>query len=264
MQTIPIYNFVKISALSLGVLQAGQTGAVAFSLNPSADSFVAAGPAGNLSSNNYGMAGALSVAASGLAQGEFQSVMQFGLSVAKASFDSQYGAGQWSIQSVTLQLTAAPPNNGIFNASAAGQFGISLMLNNGWTEGSGTPQMPGTNGITFSTLSNFESPSDEALGSFSFNGATNGAVTYNLNLSPTLAADISAGGSASMRLFADDTSVSYLFNSRNIGTPSSRPLLTINAVPEPNSLALGALGLGLLAVGMRRYTGERNRLKRRR
>src|SRR5258708_5422061 len=137
-----------------------------FSLNPSADAFVTTGPSGNLSINNYGGAGALTIAALNLSQGEFQSVLQFGLSGAKSAFDSQFGAGQWSIQSVTLQLTAAPPNNPIFNASAAGQFKISWMQNDGWTEGAGTPQTPSATGITFSTLSNFVSGADENLGSF--------------------------------------------------------------------------------------------------
>src|SRR5689334_8158093 len=96
--------------------------AATFTLNPSADAFVTTGPTANLSGNNYGGAGALSVAAPGLANGEFQSVLRFDLSGAKSSFDTQFGAGQWSIQSISLALTATAPNNAIFNASAAGQF----------------------------------------------------------------------------------------------------------------------------------------------
>src|SRR5882724_3078740 len=105
-----------------GAILPGRAGS--FGVNPSADAFVTTGPTGNLNGNNYGGAGALSVAAPGLSQGEFQSVLQFNLSGAKSSFDGQFGVGQWSIQSVTLQLTATSPNNAIFNASAAGQFGI--------------------------------------------------------------------------------------------------------------------------------------------
>src|SRR5262249_18752286 len=147
------------------------------------------------------------------------------------------------------------PMNGIFNASAAGQFGISLMLNNGWTEGTGTPQSPASNGVTFSTLPSFESGSDEALGNFSFDGATNGIASYILTLSPTLSSDILAGGTASLRMFADDSTVSYLFDSRNFGTSSARPLLSITAIPEPSALAIGALGLcvfGYRCVGRRK------------
>ena len=109
--------------------------AASSSVNPSADAFVAAGPTGNLSNNNYGGAGALSIAAPNLSQGEFQSLLQFNLSSVKSAFDIQFGVGQWSIQSVVLQLTSSPHNNVIYNNIAAGQFGISLMQNNSWIEG---------------------------------------------------------------------------------------------------------------------------------
>src|SRR5215467_14010309 len=158
--------------LFLFCLVARPGSAATFTLNPSADAFVTTGPTSNLVNSNYGGAGALSVAAPGSAQGEFQSVLQFGLSGAKSSFDSQFGAGQWSVQTITLQLTAGPPNNPIFNTNAAGQFAISFMQNNSWTEGTGTPQAPTTTGITFSTVSNFVSASDELLGTFSFGGGT--------------------------------------------------------------------------------------------
>ena len=146
MKTNTFRNCTRIAALVF-LLCASQGRSATFSSNPTADAFVTTGPTGNLSNNNYGGGGALSVAAPGLAQGQFQSVLQFGLSGAKSSFDGQFGAGQWSIQTITLQLTAAPPNNPIFNASAAGQFAISFMQNNSWTEGTGTPQAPTTTGI---------------------------------------------------------------------------------------------------------------------
>ena len=155
-----------------------------FTLNPSLDAFVTTGPSGNLSGNNYGGAGALSVAAPGLAKGEFQSVLQFDLSGARTSFNAQFGAGQWSIQSITLTLTATSPNNAIFNSSAAGQFGISWMQNDSWVEGTGTPNAPTTTGITYSSLPSFTGAGDESLGTFSFNGAPVGSVTYTLSLTP--------------------------------------------------------------------------------
>jgi hypothetical protein len=165
----------------------------------------------------------------------------------KSAFDSQFGVGRWSIQSVSLQLTAAPPNNAIFNASAAGQFSISWMQNDGWTEGTGTPQAPTTTGITFSTLNSFLSAGDEALGTFSFNGATSGNSTYTLGLTPSFSADVLAGNTVSLRMFAADTAVSALFDSRSFGTASARPLLTITAVPEPTSIALGLMAVFFLA-----------------
>src|SRR5262245_56409379 len=73
--------------------------AATFSLNPSIDAFVTTGPgSGTLSSNNYGGAGTLVVSAPGLPKGEFQSALQFDLSGAKTSFDSQFGVGQWTLQ----------------------------------------------------------------------------------------------------------------------------------------------------------------------
>lgn len=217
-------------------------------LNPSADGFATTGPTANLSGNNYGGAGALSVAAPGLPQGEFQSVLRFDLSGVKTSFDTQFGAGQWTIQSITLSLTAtSPAPNPIFNSSAAGQFGISWMQNDSWAEGSGTPISPTTTGITFSTLPSFTSAGDEALGLFSFAGGTSGTAAYNLNLTSGFDADATAGSLVSLRLFAADSAVSYLFDSRSFGTTSVRPLLTVVAVPEPGSLALGLAVLVVVA-----------------
>jgi hypothetical protein len=216
------------------------------SLNPSLDAFVTTGPSGNLSGNNYGGAGALEVSAPGLGQGEFQNVLQFNLSSAKTSFDSQFGVGAWSIQSITLQLTASSAGNPIFNNPAAGQFAISWMQNDSWTEGTGTPGAAGNTGIMFSTLSNFVSVADEALGTFSYNGATSGNFVYSLDLTPSFSADARSGGNLSLRMFAADSSVSYISQSRSFGTASARPLLSITAVPEPASVGLALLGLPVL------------------
>jgi len=220
-----------------------------FSINPTADALVTTGPSGNLSGNNYGAAGSVSVTAPGLPQGELQSVLQFNLGGALTSFDTTFGAGQWSIQSVTLQLTAAAANNAIFNTPAAGVFGISWMQNDSWTEGAGTPSAPGLTGITFTSLqSTFISPGDQTLGNFSFNGATSGSFPYTLGLTLGLTADVLTGDNLSLRLFAADTTMSGVFNSRNFGTAGSRPLLTVVAVPEPGTIALGGLAVALLAA----------------
>ncbi|HSU53983.1 MAG TPA: hypothetical protein VLT36_08005 [Candidatus Dormibacteraeota bacterium] len=236
-----------LAAVVFSIPLAGE--AATFSLNPGADAFVTTGPTANLSGNNYGAAGAVAVAAPGSAQGEFQSVLQFNLAGAKTSFDSQFGAGAWTIQSVTLQLTAVPPNNAIFNASAAGQFGLSWMQNDGWTEGTGTPQAPTTTGVTFSTLNNFISGADESLGTFSYNGATSGNNSYSLNLTPGFSGEVLSGSTVSLRMFAADNAVSYLSDSRNFPTTTARPLLTVSVVPEPG--VSGLLFLGACVAGAR-------------
>jgi hypothetical protein len=228
--------------------------AATFSTNSTIDAFVTTGPTGNLSGNNYGGAGVLVLAAqsaSNNTQGTFQSVLQFNVAGALSAFNSQYGVGQWTIQSVTLQLNSAAANNGIFNqASTAGQFGISFMQNNSWTEGNGTPMsLSTTGGVNYNSLPNFLSANNENLGTFNYNGATSGLSSYSLGLTPGFTSDIVSGGEVSLNMFADDNSINYLFNSRNFGTAADRPLLTITAVPEPGVTALCLSGLGLLAAG---------------
>jgi hypothetical protein len=231
---------LKAASLFVLLLATRSTASIVATLNPVADTFVSAAQ-GN---SNYGSGGALSVAASGLAQGEFQSVMRFDASSAKTAFDTAYGAGQWSIQSVSLQLTAAAPNNAIFNASAAGQLSVNWMQNDSWAEGTGTPGAPSSTGLTFNTLSSFLSGADEFLGTFAFAGGTSGTATYNMGLTSGFTGDLGAGSLVGMRLFAADSTVSYLFNSRNFGTAASRPLLTVTAVPEPSGLLLLACCAG--------------------
>jgi hypothetical protein len=218
--------------------------ASSFSATPSADAFVATGPAGNLSDNNYGGGGALGLAAAGLPNGEFQTVMKFDLSSMKSFFDAQFGPGQWSVQSVSLQLASSPHNNIIYNDIAPGLFAVSLMQNNSWIEGTGNASNPASNGITYNTLQStfINNSSDQGLGTFTSPGGSSGANTYLLNLASDLNADILAGNLASLRLYAGDDQVSYLFSSRAAPAPG-QPQLIVTAVPEPGSLAIGLFGI---------------------
>src|SRR5262249_35108194 len=130
--------------------------------------------------------------------------------------------------------------------------GVAWMQNDSWSEGTGTPSTPTTSGITWNSLqSTFIGAGDVGLGAFAFSGATSGAFSYALGLSPGLTGDLLAGGSLSLRLFAADASVSGVFNARNFGTALNRPLLTIVAVPEPGTIELAGLGLVLLAARRR-------------
>src|ERR1043166_4435753 len=212
------------------------------------DAFVATGPTGNLSDNNFGSAGALAISAAALPKGEFQSVIKFDFSAARNSFDSQFGAGLWTAQSVTLQLTSSPHSNAIFNDIAAGQFSISLMQNNSWVEGTGTGGTPTTDGISFNSLQNtyINNATDQALGTFTFPGGSSGVNTYGLGLSSSLIAKLMAGDDLSLRLYAADNTVSYLFSSR--ANAAAAPELTITAVPEPADLALWLGGWAMVMV----------------
>ncbi len=215
---------------------------------------MATGPSGQLANNNYGGGGALAVAAPGLPNGEFQTVLKFDLSSARAAFDMEFGASGWSLQSVTLQLSSSPHSNAIYNNVAAGSFGVSLLQNNSWVEGSGNASNPGGTGITYNSLLNtFENnASDSSLGTFNFPGGTSGENSYVLDMASDLRSSALSGGTVSLRLFAADSSVSYLFTSRSATPASVEPQLVLVAVPEPGTVALVVLGGGLLLVASRK------------
>ncbi|MCC6493221.1 MAG: hypothetical protein IT424_09385 [Pirellulales bacterium] len=243
----PVARFAVLLACAVATCRGPSIAAATVTLGPTADAAASsANPA-----NNYGGAGSFAVSAAGLPKGEFQALLQFDLSSAKANFDATFGAGQWTLTSASLQLTAANPNNPLFNGSAAGHIEASWLLNDGWTEGTGTPNSPGAAGVAWNSLASLISPSDQVLGSLNFSGATSGAAMIPLAATSGLAADAATGSLLSLRLYAPagEAAVSGLFNSRSFGTVASRPELTLNAaaVPEPATAGLAVIGLcGLL------------------
>ncbi len=228
-------------------------------INPIADAFLATGsatnPSGNLSAGNFGGGGALVIAAPNLANGEFQTVLKFDLSGTTSAFNAEFGIGQWTIQSVTLQLTASPHGNPIYNPVSAGNFNVSLMQNNSWVEGTGNASSPTSDGISYNTLQStyIDNAVDQALGTFNYNGATSGATDAALTLTPGIIADLEAGSDLSLRLFAADNAVSYLFSSRMDSSIPSRPELIIDVIPEPgwHGIMGAALGLATLSLWQR-------------
>lgn len=233
--------------LGAATVACGQT---TLSTNSIADAFVTPGANGSLASSNFGAAGALAVAAPNLPQGEFQTVIKFQLSGITSELNSIYGTGLWSVQSVSLQLTASSHGNSIFNPVAAGNFNISLMQNNSWVEGTGTGGIPANNGITYDTLQStyINDATDQALGTFSFGGGTTGIADYSLNLSSSLISDLLDGNDVSLRLYAADNQISYLFTSRESGGLTTSPTLVISVVPEPGTLALCTLALAAFSL----------------
>ena len=145
---------------------------------PTGDAFVDGATANQ--NNNYGAAGALSVAAMSASpsQNEFDSLVRFNLASTDTYFNGIYGAGNWTVQSITLQLTATAPNNAIFNgnstaSNAAGSFSVRLTASDSWIEGTGSPNTPDTNAadVNFANQGNYLSAAnDQTLGTFSFAG----------------------------------------------------------------------------------------------
>ncbi len=241
---------MMVGLVAAVVAGACASGATVIGTNSIADAFVTTGSDGSLSTDNFGAAGALALAAPGLPQGEFQTVLKFDLSGVTSSLNAIYGTGLWTVQSASLQLSASSHGNSIFNNPAAGQFNISLMQNNSWVEGTGTGGIPTSDGISFSTLQStyINNAADQALGTFSFTGGSSGTATYSLNLSSGLISDLMDGDEVSMRLSAADDAVSYLFTSREAGGTATRPTLVIDVVPEPSALAICALALAAFSI----------------
>ena len=240
--------------------------------NDIADAFVTSGSGNNANpSDNYGAAGALVVAGSASANGEFLSLVEFNLSAAKTAFDTQYGVGNWTVSSVRITLKSnfgiqgEQPSNLIFPSINTGGFSITWMTNNSWSEGTGTPSVPSVypsssgslaSDITFNNLTNFESGSDEALGSFQYTppgNNTNTPVNWSLNTGVSASgftSAIAAGQNISLLFSPTDTTVSYLFDSRT--QSSYGPIFTITAVPEPGVASLILAGVVSLVVFSRR------------
>ncbi len=275
MSTLLKHPFAFVSLLVL----TASAPAATLSLSPVADAFVTGGvtgegadPNAGQPNLNYGAAGALQISAAGEKEGEIQSLLQFNFASVKLTFDGQFGVGNWQVTGVTLQLgtnfgtQGTQPNNPIFNKINGGLFKIDWMENNNWGEGSGTPALPFSpanapvDGVTFTSLGGLLSSSDRTLGTFTYTpvGNTNPpaipAATYNLGLDPSFVGDMLSGGLVSLRGYAADTTVSYLFNSRSYPTQSNEPTLIIAAaaVPEPSIAVSGAIAVVLL-LGRRRH-----------
>jgi hypothetical protein len=218
--------------------------------NPVADAFVSATGA----ANNYGGAGALEISGPEASKGEFQSVLRFDTATAKQGFDTTYGAGKWSVDSVTLKFAIANPGNPIFNSNTSPHaINVTWMENDSWVEGNGNPNGPSTTGVNWNSLATIASANDYLVGAATLTGSVAGSFeTYTLSVGGNLLNDLLAGDSVSFRLSAADTGSSILYNSRSFGTPANQPVLTISAtaVPEPGVAVAG--GMLLISLGLRR------------
>jgi hypothetical protein len=229
-----------------------------------ADAFLATGssnnPAGSdLTGLNFGAAGILVVAPATSVKGEFQSVLKFSLSNAVSLFNTNWGAGNWIITNIALVLNSnygsngVQPNNAIFPVVSAGRFVIEWFSDNDWVEGTGTPNLPTTDGVTYDSLPILLSGANEILCTNTYiPPGDNVPVTYTLPLSPNLVADVAAGGDVSFLFYAADNQIGYLFNSWNYGR-GNEPLINVTACLK---VASPEIVSGYFTNGMFHLTGR--------
>ncbi|HTV42966.1 MAG TPA: hypothetical protein VMF08_20545 [Candidatus Sulfotelmatobacter sp.] len=212
-----------------------------YSTTTVADAFLATGSASNpdgyVSGENFGAAGTMAVAPANAIKGEFQSVARFDFSGAVPVFNTAYGTNGWTVTGVSLTLTSnygvsnVQPNNAIFNIISGGNFVIAWLSDNDWAEGTGTPNLPTTDGVTFDSLPELLSGPTNILCTNTYTPPGNNIpITYQLPLDTNIVAEIESGGQATFLFYAADTNISYLFNSKEYGRGND-PLINVTASP---------------------------------
>lgn len=221
--------------------------AAIFTNSADADTFVRS----NEPTANYGSAGALSVSgssstntASGLTNGIADTFIRFNTVAMVASFNSLFGVNNWVISGAKLQVTeVGTPNNSIFD-QGKGAFQIYWIADDNWTEGTGMPNSPTTDGIVFTNepvlLTNTAS-----LGTFT-NTATSATLLFPLALPTAFVSNAQAGGEVTLFLTAINPQIGFTFNSRSFGTTTARPFLEISAVPKPGITGVSLSGTNVV------------------
>jgi hypothetical protein len=235
------------STFFLLVAITGSSHAAIFTNSADADSFVRS----NSPTANYGGAGSLSVSgssstntASGLTNGIADTFIRFNTAAMVASFNSLFGAGNWVISGVKLQVTeVATPNNSIFDQGKGG-FQIYWIANDDWVEGSGTPMSSATPGIVY-TNEPYLLTNTVNLGTFT-NSSANATLLFTLALPAAFASDAQAGGEVGLFLTATDPGIGFTFNSRSFGTTTARPFLEISAAPVPGITGISLSGTNVI------------------
>ncbi len=232
--------FVAMLLLALPSMAGAQ---VTYTTTTSADAFLATGspdnPTGSdLTGLNFGAAGTLAISPPSADKGEFQSVLEFNLADAVTLFNTTYGTNGWAVTAITLQLASnfatngLQPNNPIFNVISGGNFVIEWLSTNGWPEGTGTPNLPTTDGVTYDSLPDFLSTDHQILCTNTYTPpGDNIYVTYPLPLNTNLVNEAANGGEVSLLFYAADNQIGYLFNSHEFGR-GNVPLINVTASPS--------------------------------
>ena len=236
-----------LRALGAVTLIGASAQAALFTNSASSDAFVrAAAP-----TLNYGGAGALSVSGSnsvngtGVNNGVFDSFLRFNTAAMVAYFNSTFGSTNWGIASAKLRVTElGTPANTLFNRGK-GLFEIRWISNDGWIEGTGTPNAPAATGITYNDEPALLDPAREvSLGTFT-NAALDTNLTFTLALPPDFINDLRAGGETGLFLTTTDPSLGFTVDSRSFSTASARPVLEVSALLRPGIAGITTSGTDL-------------------
>ena len=240
------------------IIIASSASAAFFTNSPDADSFVRS----NAPTLNYGAAGALSVSgiyatnASGTTNGAFDTFMRFNSAAMVTSLNSVFGLNNWVIGGARLVLTeVGQPAQTIFNRDK-GSFEIRWIANNTWTEGTGMPNTPTTDGICYNNEATLLNTStDKSLGIFT-NAGVNFTNSFQLGLPPAFVSSLTAGGEVDLFLTATDPKIGFTFNSQNFtSSPAVRPFLIISAVPMPGITSFNIATTNLVFAGTNGVAG---------
>jgi hypothetical protein len=236
---------------------AGAAGAAVFSTNSfDKDTFVRA-----LAPNSsYGSAGALTVSGTNATMnnptnGAFDSFISFNAGAMVSNFNTALGTNNWVINGATLNITRnLAPGNSLFN-SGNGAFQILWIANDTWTNGTGTPMAPGTNGVTYSEEPTYlNTNTDVNLGSFEFTGGTN--MSFSLALAASFVTNMQAGREVGLFMTAIDPSVGFVFySSRFAGNPSVLPNIVVSAAVQPSISDISVSGTDLVLSATNGVTG---------
>jgi hypothetical protein len=199
--------------------------------------------------------GAMEIAAPTSDQNRTQEVMlSWNTASLKSQFDAQYGVGGWVVTSVTVTFgsnnpsAGTQPNNSRFNIINPGFFTLSWLSNDSWSES-----------IMYSDLYKYlpgeGSNTEELLGTYYYFADGIGSLTWYLNNTPGLIADILSGSAISILGEPGDTSagyVGYLINQNNGSFGGPILTITADAAPVPIPPAFFLLGSGMAGIGLLR------------
>lgn len=183
----------------------------------------------------------------------------------KSAFDAQYGAGNWSITSVSILLASnwqqqgVQPNNPDFNKVNAGLFTFEVLGDDPVYAGYVSASSLGT---TWNYMQDFlAGTTASSVGTFEWVPWTSGnntnlepQWTYNLTITPELISAIMSGEFSLLGVAADD-GVGYVFNTSNRLAPEIIITADVNPVPIPAAAWLLGPGLAGLAFTRRRIFG---------